>query len=58
MQTRDDLGPQSLQLFPLVASCRKKFASAAIAGQSITLERTPQLKLEEITLDDNLLRPS
>ena len=58
MRTRDDLGPQPLQLFQLAASCRKKFASSAIAGQSITLERTPQLKLEEIALDDNLLRPS
>jgi hypothetical protein len=58
MRTRDDFGPQSLQLFPLAAGCRKKFASPAIAGQGITLERTPQLKLEEIVLDDNLLRPS
>ncbi len=46
----DDLGPLSL-----VASCREKFASSAIAGRSITIERTTQLKVEETALDGNSL---
>jgi hypothetical protein len=54
--TRDDPGPQALQLPPLVANCREKCASSAkLPDGALRSSAQRKLKAEETALDGNSL---